>query len=118
MRAEGNVFLSNGGETAEGAWAEYDVAGGMMRMGGQVVLTQGENAIAGDELVINMTEGTGPDRGPRGRPRQERVYPLRQTVGQLSGHERAAPRRAGPSGRRASARAIAAGRWCAMSRCR
>jgi len=47
MRAEGNVFLSNGAETAQGAWAEYDVASGMMRMGGSVVLTQGDNSISG-----------------------------------------------------------------------
>ena len=66
MRAEGNVFLSNGGETAEGAWAEYDVAGGTMRMGGQVVLTQGENAISGDELVINLDQGTGRIEGREG----------------------------------------------------
>lgn len=59
MRAEGHVFLSNGSETAQGAWAEYDVAGGMVRMGGDVVLTQGENAISGQSLVINLTEGTG-----------------------------------------------------------
>jgi lipopolysaccharide export system protein LptA len=65
MRAEGNVFLSNGAETAEGAWAEYDVAGGMMRMGGQVVLTQGENAIAGDSLVINMAEARDASRAAR-----------------------------------------------------
>jgi len=66
MRAEGNVFLSNGAETAEGAWAEYDVAGGMMRMGGSVVLTQGKNAIAGDALVIDMNAGTGRVEGREG----------------------------------------------------
>jgi len=59
MRAEGNVFLSNGSETAQGAWAEYDVAGGMMRMGGSVVLTQGDNAISGNSLVIDLNAGTG-----------------------------------------------------------
>jgi lipopolysaccharide export system protein LptA len=59
MRAEGNVFLSNESETAQGAWAEYDVAGGMMRMGGNVVLTQGDNAISGQSLVIDLNDGTG-----------------------------------------------------------
>jgi lipopolysaccharide export system protein LptA len=59
MRAEGNVFLSNGSETAQGAWAEYDVAGGMVRMGGDVVLTQGGNAISGQSLVIDLNAGTG-----------------------------------------------------------
>ncbi len=59
MRAEGNVFLSNGAETAQGAWAEYDVASGMIRMGGNVVLTQGGNAISGGALVIDLNAGTG-----------------------------------------------------------
>ena len=53
MRADGNVFLSNGAETAQGAWAEYDVASGIIRMGGNVVLTQGDNAISGESLVID-----------------------------------------------------------------
>lgn len=66
MRAEGNVFLSNGSETAEGAWADYDVAEGEMRMGGSVVLTQGDNAIAGDALVIDMDAGTGRIEGREG----------------------------------------------------
>ena len=82
MRAEGNVFLSNGAETAEGAWAEYDVAGGMMRMGGQVVLTQGENAIAGDSLVINMAEGTGRIEGREGGRVKSVFTPSGQTGGE------------------------------------
>lgn len=59
MQAEGSVFLSNGSETAQGGWAEYDVESGMVRMGGSVVLTQGQNVISGDSLVIDLTEGTG-----------------------------------------------------------
>ncbi len=65
MRAEGNVFLSNGAETAQGAWAEYDVASGMIRMGGSVVLTQGDNAISGESLVIDLNAGTGRIEGGR-----------------------------------------------------
>ncbi len=59
MRADGNVFLSNGAETAQGAWAEYDVAGGRVTMGGKVILTQGANAISGETLAINLNDGTG-----------------------------------------------------------
>jgi lipopolysaccharide export system protein LptA len=66
MRAEGNVFLSNGSETAQGAWAEYDVAGGQMRMGGKVMLTQGGNAISGESLVIDLNAGTGRIEGGTG----------------------------------------------------
>jgi lipopolysaccharide export system protein LptA len=59
MVAEGDVFLSNGSETAEGEWGEYDVEAGMVRMRGDVVLTQGGNAIQGERLVIDMNTGTG-----------------------------------------------------------
>jgi lipopolysaccharide export system protein LptA len=65
MRADGNVFLSNGSETAQGTWAEYDVAGGMVRMGGSVVLTQGGNAISGNSLVIDLNSGNGRVEGGR-----------------------------------------------------
>lgn len=73
MRAEGNVFLSNGSETAKGAWAEYDVVGATMRMGGSVVLTQGENAISGEALVINLDAGTGRIEG-QGEGRVKSVF--------------------------------------------
>jgi len=65
MRADGNVFLSNGAETARGVWAEYDVAKGMIRMGGNVVLTQGDNAISGESLVIDLDAGPGRIEGGR-----------------------------------------------------
>jgi len=65
MRADGNVFLSNGSETAQGASAEYDVADGMVRMGGNVVLTQGGNAISGNSLVIDLNTGNGRIEGGR-----------------------------------------------------
>lgn len=57
MMARGSVFLSNGAETAQGEWAEYDVSTGMVRMGGAVILTQGANAIKGEKLVINLDSG-------------------------------------------------------------
>ncbi|MEM9781817.1 MAG: LptA/OstA family protein [Pseudomonadota bacterium] len=65
MRAEGDVLLSNGSETASGSWGEYDVISGTMRMGGNVVLSQGANAISGQSLVIDLTAGTGRIEGGR-----------------------------------------------------
>ncbi|MEO0681546.1 MAG: LptA/OstA family protein [Pseudomonadota bacterium] len=67
LRAEGSVFLSNGSETARGAWADYDVAGGKVAMGGGVVLTQGENAISGETLDIDLNAGAGRISGGRVR---------------------------------------------------
>lgn len=67
LRADGDVFLSNGAETARGQWAEYDVAGGVVLMGGDVVLTQGENAISGQSLRIDLNAGAGEISGGRVR---------------------------------------------------
>ena len=67
LRAEGNVFLSNGAETAEGAWAEYDVEAGTIRMGGGVLLTQGGNAIRSQTLFIDLNAGVGRVDGGGGR---------------------------------------------------
>lgn len=65
LRAEGAVFLSNGAETAKGDWADYDVTGGVVTMGGGVVLTQGENAISGENLRIDLNRGAGEITGGR-----------------------------------------------------
>jgi lipopolysaccharide export system protein LptA len=67
LRADGNVFLSNGAETASGAFADYDVSGGTVSMGGGVVLTQGDNAISGETLSIDLNSGKGEISGGRVR---------------------------------------------------
>jgi len=59
LQAAGNVFISNGAETAQGRQARYDVDSGMITMTGDVVLTQGENVISGERLTINLNEGQG-----------------------------------------------------------
>lgn len=63
MLAKGNVFISNGAETAQGNRAEYDVETGKINMTGSVVLTQGNNVIAGETLVINLNDGQGKVEG-------------------------------------------------------
>ncbi len=63
LQAEGNVFISNGAETAQGAHARYDVESGMITMTGKVVLTQGKNVISGETLTINLNEGQGKVQG-------------------------------------------------------
>jgi lipopolysaccharide export system protein LptA len=67
VRAEGDVFLSSGAETARGAWADYDVTTGLVTMGGGVTLAQGENAISGERLTVDLTEGVGRIEGGRVR---------------------------------------------------
>lgn len=59
MVAKGNVFVSNGAETAQGNRAEYDVDAGKISMTGKVVLTQGGNVISGETLTIDTVSGQG-----------------------------------------------------------
>jgi lipopolysaccharide export system protein LptA len=59
LRAAGNVTLSNGTEAAEAARAVYDVAGGIVEMEGDVLLTQGGNALSGERLRLDLNAGTG-----------------------------------------------------------
>lgn len=63
MRAYGNVTMTNGAEAAEAEEAIYTVVDGMMRMMGDVLLTQGENAIAGNILNIDLDAGTAAFEG-------------------------------------------------------
>lgn len=65
MRAEGEVFLSSGPETARGEWADYAVVEGLVTMGGGVTLSQGDNVIRGERLVVNLTNGVGRVEGGR-----------------------------------------------------
>ncbi|MEO0911515.1 MAG: lipopolysaccharide transport periplasmic protein LptA [Pseudomonadota bacterium] len=58
MRASGGVTLSNGAEAAEAAHALYTVADGMVTMEGDVLLSQGQNAISGEQLRIDLNAGT------------------------------------------------------------
>lgn len=57
VEATGDVFVSNGAETAQGSWAEYDLETGLVKMRGDVILTQGENAGKGKTLEIDLNTG-------------------------------------------------------------
>lgn len=67
LRAKGDVFIANGAETAAGEWATYDVAAGLISMGGAVTLTQGGNVVKGNALTINLDTGQGKVDGGSGR---------------------------------------------------
>jgi len=57
LNANGQVHVSSASETARGDWAIYNVIEELVTMGGNVVLTQGENVIQGDRLTIDLTSG-------------------------------------------------------------
>jgi len=56
--ATGNVTLANGSEAAEASQATYEVASGRVDMQGDVLLTQGSNALSGDRLAIDLSANT------------------------------------------------------------
>jgi lipopolysaccharide export system protein LptA len=59
MVATGNVTLANGAEAAEAERATYEVAAGTIEMTGDVLLTQGQNALSSQSLQIDLNKGTG-----------------------------------------------------------
>ena len=56
--AKGHVVFSNGVEAAEGDFADLDLEAGEIVMTGNVILTQGPNALSGQSLRIDLNTGT------------------------------------------------------------
>ncbi|MEO0916154.1 MAG: lipopolysaccharide transport periplasmic protein LptA [Pseudomonadota bacterium] len=59
LLASGGVTFVTDGDAAEAAEAIYSVAQGTVTLNGDVLLTQGRNAIAGDRLVVDLGSGNG-----------------------------------------------------------
>ncbi len=51
------VVTAKDGQTATGDWADFDVKANTVTLGGEVLLSQGQNTVSGTRLVINMTTG-------------------------------------------------------------
>jgi lipopolysaccharide export system protein LptA len=58
IEAKGNVIItSDQDQTTTSDWALYDVPAQLVTVGGNVVLTQGQNVLKGDRLVIDLKTG-------------------------------------------------------------
>jgi len=57
--ASGGVTVTNLGDAAEAREAVYTIASGQIVLTGDVLLTQGPSAMAGQRLTINLKDGTG-----------------------------------------------------------
>lgn len=58
IEAKKNVIVtSRQGQTATGDWAEFDAKTRKVMVGGDVVVTQGQNMVRGTRLVIDMNSG-------------------------------------------------------------
>lgn len=59
LLASGGVTISNLGDAAEAQEALYTIASGVIVLSGNVRLTQGPSAMAGQKLTINLKDGSG-----------------------------------------------------------
>lgn len=59
LHASGGVTLATPTEAAEAREARYDIDGGQVVLTGDVLVTQGQNALSGDRMVIDLAAGTG-----------------------------------------------------------
>ncbi len=59
LLASGGVTFVTTSDAAEARDAVYSVADGTVTLSGEVLLTQGQNAIAGDRLVVDLDSGNG-----------------------------------------------------------
>ena len=59
LHASGGVTFANASDAAEAREAIYTIDSGQIVMTGDVLLTQGQNAISGQKLVIDLKAGTG-----------------------------------------------------------
>lgn len=61
--AEDGVTFVTPGEAAESADAVYSIEENSVVLTGEVLLTQGQNAISGEKLTLDLTAGTGQMEG-------------------------------------------------------
>lgn len=59
LHASGGVTLVSGSEAAEAQEAVYTIGSSQIVMTGDVLLTQGQNALSGQKLTVNLDAGTG-----------------------------------------------------------
>lgn len=59
LHATGGVTLISATDAAEAKEAFYTIESGDVVMTGDVLLTQGKNAVSGQKLVLNLKSGTG-----------------------------------------------------------
>lgn len=80
IEAEGNVLLTQPGETAQGQAGVYEVPQGRVMLQGNVVLTRGQNVVRGDRLDMNLNTGvstvTAAQTSAAGGQRSQRVRAL------------------------------------------
>lgn len=59
LRATGGVTFVTASDAVEAREATYSVDNGTVQLSGDVILTQGQNAISGETLVVDLNSGQG-----------------------------------------------------------
>ena len=59
LRATGGVTFVTATDAVEASEATYSVENGTVQLSGDVILTQGQNAISGERLVVDLNSGQG-----------------------------------------------------------
>ncbi|MFZ1340709.1 MAG: LptA/OstA family protein [Paracoccaceae bacterium] len=59
LHATGGVTIANLADAAEAREAVYTIDSGQIVLTGDVLLTQGQSALSGQKLTINLKDGTG-----------------------------------------------------------
>ncbi len=58
MEATGDVVLVSGPDAAQAERADYTIDSGLIVMTGNVLLTQGQNALTSNKMTVNLITGT------------------------------------------------------------
>lgn len=75
LEAIGNVVVTQKGQTASGKLGVFDMKANTVTLTGDVVMTQGQNVLRGEKLVVNLTSGVSRiESGRSGRGRVEGLF--------------------------------------------
>ena len=59
LQATGGVTFVTANDAVEANEASYSVENGTVQLSGDVILTQGQNAIAGERMIVDLNSGQG-----------------------------------------------------------
>jgi lipopolysaccharide export system protein LptA len=75
LEAHGSVVVSSKDQTATGKTGIFDMPSNTVTLTGDVVMTQGQNILRGDKLVVNLSSGVSRvEGGKNGRGRVEGLF--------------------------------------------
>jgi lipopolysaccharide export system protein LptA len=75
LEARGGVIVTQKEQTATGQLGIFDMPNNTVTLTGEVVMTQGQNILRGDKLVVNLTSGVSRVEGNKnGRGRVEGLF--------------------------------------------